>query len=306
VNDLAPIAILLYALLFVSVMLVSGNNLSSCLGTAVGARIVGQKTAVVLGSAGFILGLLTIGHDMTNATQSLLHLGGDLIFSEILLSTIFIFFLGNRLRVPLSISMALVGMLVGISIAHDLPIDSTYIISALVLWTTAPLVAMAIMFGFVRLAISKSDPKNLWSRLRLLKILVLAASFSTAFASGSNSVALLVSIPGFSSSNLLVAIAGIMVGTSFFSAGEIKRVGSEILLMRYANAFLTLVTSACLIVFANLSGIPLSSTQTLSVSVFRTGISYKHKLISTRPFALIVLGWVVAPLLSFVIGWLVI
>jgi phosphate/sulfate permease len=39
--------------------------------------------------------------------------------------------------------------------------------------------------------------------------------------------------------------------------------------------------------------------------VFGTGISYKAKFVSLKPFLLIALSWVIAPLLSFIIGLII-
>jgi PiT family inorganic phosphate transporter len=72
--------------------------------------------------------------------------------------------------------------------------------------------------------------------------------------------------------------------------------------MRYPSATTALVTSTALVEAATLLGIPLSNTQALSAAVFGTGISYKSKFVSVKPFLVIVLSWVIAPVLSFAIG----
>jgi phosphate/sulfate permease len=50
--------------------------------------------------------------------------------------------------------------------------------------------------------------------------------------------------------------------------------------------------------------IPLSNTQTTVSAVLGTGIAYKTRYVSLKSFLTIVVGWVVAPLLSFAIGLL--
>jgi phosphate/sulfate permease len=79
----------------------------------------------------------------------------------------------------------------------------------------------------------------------------------------------------------------------------------EFYLMRYSNATVTLATSTLLIELAAFLNIPLSNTQTTAAAVFGTGLSYKAKFMSLKPFLTIVAGWVAAPLLSFLIGWLI-
>jgi phosphate/sulfate permease len=75
--------------------------------------------------------------------------------------------------------------------------------------------------------------------------------------------------------------------------------------MRYPNATATLVTSTVLVEAATILNIPLSNTQALAAAVFGTGISYKAKFVSLKPFLLIALSWVIAPLLSFIIGLII-
>jgi inorganic phosphate transporter, PiT family len=75
--------------------------------------------------------------------------------------------------------------------------------------------------------------------------------------------------------------------------------------MRYANATVTLLTSTILVELATVFNIPLSITQTTSTAVFGTGVSYRTKFVSVKPFLKIAAGWVIAPLLSFAIGLLI-
>jgi inorganic phosphate transporter, PiT family len=305
---LSLLSILFYPALFLAVALVSGNNLSACVGAAVGARIISIKFGFVLGIVGFILGLLTLGHNMTGATRALGSniSSSDSLVTEILLATVFIFILGNMMRVPLSNSMSLVGLLLGISLADHLPIDGIYLTWVFLVWLTAPLVVIFVLFLFIREVIPKTSSKKPWSRAKSYKVLIIAGSFLTAFASGTNSIALIVAVSGFGIKQLLVTVIAIIVGSVFLSRGQIRRVGTELLMLNYSSAFLTLLTSTCLIVLANVFGIPLSGTQTLSSGVFGAGMSYKHRFISVKPFVLIVAGWIIAVGLSLAIGFLII
>ncbi len=72
--------------------------------------------------------------------------------------------------------------------------------------------------------------------------------------------------------------------------------------MRYPNATTALLTSSVLVEAATLLNIPLSNTQALSSAVFGTGISYKSKFVTTKPFLITVATWIIAPMLSFAIG----
>jgi phosphate/sulfate permease len=66
------LSIVILVLTFITVMLVSGNNLSACVGPAVGSRIISKRFAIILGAAGFSLGLVAQGIGMTKTVNALL------------------------------------------------------------------------------------------------------------------------------------------------------------------------------------------------------------------------------------------
>ena len=116
---------------------------------------------------------------------------------------------------------------------------------------------------------------------------------------------MIVATGGFNITTIIAAIVAIFIGTLYLSAGEIRRVAQELFLMRYPNATATLVVSTVLVEAATILNIPLSNTQALAAAVFGTGISYKSKFVSLKPFLLIALSWVIAPLISFTIGLII-
>ena len=296
--------ILLFLALFLSVALVSGNNLAACVGTAVGARIVNQRFAVALGICGFVLGLLTLGRVMIQSARFLLpgDVGANLV-SEVLLSTVAVFVLGNVLRVPLSVTSSLTGVLTGVSIAQRLSIDYAFLTYVVAVWVAVPVLSIATAFYLMR-AMSKTTPKNIWRRVRTQKCLIVAASFLTAYAAGANSLALIVAISGFDITQISIAVVAIAFGSFFLSSRQIKRVGSEMYSLGYSSAYVTTLTSTALILFASTNGIPLSSTQTLSAAVFGAGLSHKDRFMAMKPFLMIIAGWIIAPLVSLFIGLL--
>jgi PiT family inorganic phosphate transporter len=294
--------ILLLPALFLSAALVSGNNLAACMGAAVGARMIDRRAATIMGIFGYVLGLLLLGENMVRSAHALFPdgLGADLA-SEVLLSTVAVFVLGSLLRVPLSVTSALTGMLTGISVAKGLPIDLQFLGYIIMVWMAVPILSIMIAYFSMRL-ISRSGPRDVWKRTERYKLLVVAASFLTAVAVGANSLALVVAVSGFESAQTLVAIAAIVFGSFFLSSRQMKRVGSEMYLIGYSSAFVTSATSTFMIFFASANGVPLSSTQTLSAAIFGAGLSHKERFIAVRPFVMIVLGWIIAPLVSFLVG----
>jgi PiT family inorganic phosphate transporter len=293
--------IVLLVLTFIAVMLVSGNNLSACVGPVVGARIISKRFGMLLGAVGFSIGLLAQGFGMTKTVSMLLPSATSQFRAEALLVAILIFVIADLIRVPMSVSMSLVGLLAGLSVAEGALRNMAYVVEVAVMWVAAPLIAIVLSFYLIRI-ISRSRPNNVWRRLQIYKVLLIVLAFSTSYVLGANTLGLIVATGGFSITIVVAAVVAIFIGAFYLSAGEIRRVSQELFLMTYPNALATLMTSTILVEAATIVNIPLSNTQALSAAVFGTGISYKSKFVSLKPFLLIVLSWVVAPLLSFSIG----
>jgi inorganic phosphate transporter, PiT family len=134
--------------------------------------------------------------------------------------------------------------------------------------------------------------------------LIVFLALSASYVLGANTIGLIVATGGFNLQSVVIGVVAVFAGSFFLSSGEIRRVSEELFLMRYPNATVTLLSSTVLVGIATIFNIPLSNTQAVSSAVFGAGISYKSKFVSTKPFLIIVLSWVLAPLLSFVIGLL--
>ena len=298
------LSVVLVVLVFVAVMLVAGNNLSACVGPAIGSRIVTKRFGVLVGAVGFSVGLLVQGTGMTQSVGTLLPNASPVLRAEALLVAIIVFIIAYKIRVPMSLSMALVGLLAGLSIAGNSPSNGMFVGEVVLTWVLVPLIAFGLAFGFIRL-INRGRPTNFWHRLQAYKVLLILASFTTAYVTGANTLGMIVATGGFDLASVLAAIAAIFLGSFFLSEGPIRRVSQEFFLMRYANAAVTLLTSTVLVEVATIFNIPLSITQTTSIAVFGAGLSYRTRLVTAKPFLKIVAGWVIAPLLSFAIGLLI-
>jgi PiT family inorganic phosphate transporter len=191
----------------------------------------------------------------------------------------------------------------GLSVASGTFSNALYVAKVVALWVAAPLISIVFAFYLIRI-INRSQPINIWHRLQIFKVLIIVLALSASYVLGANTIGLIVATGGFNLQNVAVAVVAVFAGSFFLSSGEIRRVSEELFLMRYPNATVTLLSSTVLVGIATIFNIPLSNTQAVSSAVFGAGISYKSKFVSTKPFLIIVLSWVLAPLLSFVFGLL--
>ncbi len=293
----------LVGLTFLAVMLVAGNNLSACVGPAVGSRIVSKRFGALLGALGFSAGLLVQGSNMINSVGVLLPDVTATLRAEALVVAVLVFAVAQIARVPTSLNMALVGLLAGVSVAGNASANTGFLQAVVIMWIAAPVAAFTLAFFLTR-AISRSRPANLWRRLQTYKVLLIVLSFSSAYVLGANTLGLVVATGGFDWLTVVAAVAGVFVGSFLLGEGAIRRVSEEFYLMRYTNATTTLVTSTILVEASTFLNIPLSNTQTTTAAIFGAGVSYKTKLVSMKPFLTVGVSWVAAPLLSFAIGLL--
>ena len=201
-------------LTFAAVMLVAGNNLSACVGPAVGSRIITKRFGMLIGAAGFSLGLIVQGAGMTRTVNLLLPSGVLQFRAEALLVAILIFVIADLIRAPVSVSMSLVGGLAGLSVAQGAFRSGMFVAEVAFMWVAAPLIAIAFSFFLLRI-INRSKPKNFWRRLQIYKIILIALALSTSYVLGANTLGLIVATGGFSLPLVLVAVIAILSAFSF-------------------------------------------------------------------------------------------
>jgi len=289
--------------LFLAVAFVSGNDLSACVGTAIGGRVINPRTGMALGAAGLVVGVISQGSAMTHTLNAILPISDTLTISEMLFVIVFIFLLAHIVRIPLSLSMSVVGLLVGVATAHHLSVKAGLVGTIIVVWLVAPVLASVLALYSLRL-LDRISPIDLWRRIAVYKILIVVFAFLNSYVLGTNTIGLLVAMSGFNYWNIAIGILGILIGSFFLSAGPIRRVGQDLFSLTYSNALVALIVSTILVEFATFFSIPLSNTQTLSASLLGQGLSYRYKFISVRPYTVIIVGWIVAPVLSFLFGLL--
>ena len=279
---------------------VAGNNLSAAVGTIIGSRITSRAMGIAIGILGFTLGLMLEGSALHSASANLLP-HSYILVSYAFLVSFALFILAYFLRSPLSLTMVLVGVAIGLSIHHGYAVNGNFVILMVSTWILAPL--GSVIFAFVlNRELQKRQSRNFWSEISYLKVILIVVSFLTAFTLGANTLGLIANMAGFDIWVIASMITGIVAGSLFLSKGIIKRVGEEMYLMRYSNALTSLLVSSVFVEIATLFSIPLSNTQTLTSSVLGTGMSYRTKAIYMRPFMIMLATWIIAPLAGLFLG----
>jgi PiT family inorganic phosphate transporter len=293
-----------YGALSIATMLVAGNNLSASMSTAVGSKAVSTRNAQLLGAASYALGLFLQGNNMARTVRLLLPTASQTLVLELLATTILIFLFAKAVRAPISLTMSLVGLLIGASLASGLKINGLLTTETVLMWFLTPIIAALSTFITVKVTKTRNASKP-WRRLMVFRILLILLSFTSAYTLGANTLGLMVALAGFTPMALAVGVASAVLGAIILSRGEMKRVGLELYSLRYTPALVTLAMSTALVELATMIGVPLSNTQALTAGVFGAALGYRFKYIDLKPFMTIVAGWIAAPLFSLIIGYLI-
>jgi PiT family inorganic phosphate transporter len=290
---------LLLAVATLLIILVSGNNAQASIGNLIGANVLKTRTALLLEVVGVSLGLLLQGNIMTKAADNLAKGLSSETVLVVLTVTLALFVVAHFARLPLSLTHMLPALLVGVSLVF-----TTYFLFVILAWMAAPAAALVATPLIARLA-AKPGANDFWAKIEVYKALLILVSFLFAFTLGANTIGLIVAVEGFGGFAIPLAIVGVVIGTFFLSAGEIRRVSSELFDLGYSNATSSMLTSAILVETSTLVGIPMANTMVQNTAVFGAGLSYKTKFFSAKPFVLVALSWIVFPVAGIAAGVLI-
>jgi len=282
---------------------VSGNNISACCGTIIGSGMVKRRSGIMIAIAGYLLGLIIEGPKLFRVRQAFLPTETSTEIFSILLATLLIFVGGELTRVPLSLSKALTGTILGVSFAIGTLQQTDYLILILIFWVSAPIVATALGMLLVKLD-DRYSTKNLWVKLSLLKAGLVVMAFLSAYVTGSNALGLIAGVPSNQPQIAIVAVAtGSVLGAFILGRGALRRLTEGIYSLRYPNAFYSQLLGAGTVELANQLGIPLSTTETVSSGIIGSGLASKMRVMNSRNIFLIIASWVISPALGFLLGY---
>ncbi len=286
-------------------MVVAGNNLSACAGTIIGSGMVRRRTGVLLAIAGYLSGLAVEGPKLFRVTEVFLPNKTTTDAFSILLSSLIIFFVGNQFKVPLSLSKALTGSILGVSLALGVFAETGYLTLILAFWFLVPVVATALGVLLIELD-DRLSPNDLWLKLTIFKTGLLVLSFLSAYVLGVNTLGLIAGVPSnqtFASPTIVVAL-GCIAGAFFLGKGALERLTQGIFSLRYPNAFFAQLVGAATIELANQFAVPLSITETVSSGIIGSGLARRMRVLNVRNIFLIVSSWVLSPLAGFGLAFL--
>jgi inorganic phosphate transporter, PiT family len=284
-------------------MAVGGNNLAACCGPLIGSGMVNRRTGILMAITGYLLGLAIEGPKLFRVREIFLPLDTATGTFSILLASLIIFLGGELSKIPLSLSKALTGAILGVSIALGTFNSSGYLVLILAFWFLVPLIATALGIVLVRLD-DRLSPGNLWLKLSLLKTGLLVVSFLSAYVLGGNTLGLIAGVVYNQTLYATIAVGlGAVLGTFILGRGALRRLTEGIFSLRYPNAFFSQLIGSATVELANQLGVPLSITETVSSGIIGSGLARKMRMMNARNIFLIITSWILSPLAGFILAF---
>ncbi|MGC9204965.1 MAG: inorganic phosphate transporter [Candidatus Micrarchaeia archaeon] len=292
-----------FILSFILIMLVSGNNLPACSGSVIGSKIVSKKTGVSITIIGYALGLILEGGMLRRGVNAIFPYRFEPLLIVALFTAIVVFLIAHKMRVPQSLAVNFTGILVGVSLAMHFSIGWGFVMLMVLFWVAAPVASILLIAPLMNLSHSIVNGKKIWRSIKRIKLVLIFLSFFSAFALGANTIGLVYSSMPNNSFAMIAALLGILIGSIFLNGGELRRISSDIISMRYLNSINSQFVSVILVEIATFLGIPLSNTQTFVASVYGTGLSYKNRIILKKPAIAIAFTWIGGAVVSLLLSY---
>jgi len=284
-------------------MAVGGNNLSACCGPLIGSGMVNRRTGITIAITGYILGLTLEGPKLFRVREIFLPVDTTTGTFSILLATLFVFLGGELSQIPLPLSKALTGAILGVSIGLGTFNSSGYLVLILAFWFLVPLVATTLGVLLVGLD-DRLSPRNLWLKLSLLKTGLLVVSFLSAYVLGSNTLGLIAGVVYNQTVYATLAVGfGAVLGTFVLGRGALRRLTEGIFSLRYPNAFFSQLIGSATVEMANQLGVPLSITETVSSGIIGSGLARRMRVMNSRNVFLIISSWIISPVAGFLLAF---
>ncbi|MGC8645606.1 MAG: inorganic phosphate transporter [Thermoplasmata archaeon] len=295
--------LIISASLFVLAAIVSGNNLSAGVGSLIGSNVTGRRFAILIATIGFTVGFLVGTERMSSTVHTLLPYGSLLVFL-VIWGSVAIFIIAQLARVPISLTMAIVGIAVGVFVRRgDLSALSSVEKIAL-MWVIAPPIAIGISYTVSAMLIRRKVTR-IWRTASLMKSLIIALGFFSSFTLGENTLGFIGALGDGGFVSYFFVVLGIVFGSLFLSGGVVRTLGYDMYSISYSNALSSMLSSSLLVEAATIFGIPLSNTQALTSGIIGAGLARRMRAVSLRPIVRITLLWFASPLVGIALGLII-
>lgn len=287
---------------------IGANGAADVFGTAVATRAISFRRAILLCSLGIVAGAALQGAEGIATLSGLTRQTAASAF----IATVATGLTGlvmTRRGIPVSISQAIVGAILGISIFQGAA-DFSGLEKIVLCWLGTPLGAMLIaaIIYFPLGWLLETVPMSILTRDKLIWSGLVLVGVYGSYALGANNVANATGV--FSgkfagvSDRMLALLGGLSIaaGVMTYSRRVIYSVGAGIMPLDAFTALVAVLAMSLTVhVFAFL-GVPVSSSQGIVGAILGIGLVRGIQAVRGRVLRNIILGWLATPVLAFALA----
>jgi PiT family inorganic phosphate transporter len=287
------------------------NNSATIFGTGVATGTIQYRTAILLTAAFVLLGSLLEGPKCMTILNEVSRLSPMSAFCCTLATAIAMIVL-TYFAIPASASQGIIGAIVGASLLSGSP-NFSKLYTIVVCWVLTPIGGIIIAYCLHRLldyTLARTI-RSMTYRNALYSFGIITTGSYAAYALGCNNVANVTGVyvgSGMLSSKTAALIGGLSIASGVLTYSEkvMMTVGRNIAPLDPFSALVcTLATGCTLHIFTQI-GVPVSSSHAVVGAVVGVGLVGGIRTVSGRMLAKIGTGWVLTPLSTGLLSFLLI
>ncbi len=288
------------------------NNSGLLIGNTRGSGALTVRESLAISSLGLMLGVLAEGSKMANSINGGLVSAPTGLAVLVALVVTVILTLGLTLaRLPVSLSMTVVGAFGGTAIGLSLHIDPNYLLSVLAFWFLAPVAAAVLSFALDLTISHFASLMSLLSVDALNRMGVLASSVAVAYVLGANNIGLIYGIVstggqlGAWESVAVIFALGVLaiLGMLALGRGSVSgTIGDRLLVLSPQGVFAAFLGSAIVVWVGTQLTLPISITQCLLGAMFGVAFTKRIRVVNRGLAVETVSSWVLVPLSAFLVS----
>jgi PiT family inorganic phosphate transporter len=286
------------------------NDSANIFGTAVFAKKIRYRTAVILCAIFVILGALLEGQGGMHTLSGLVDQTADSAFAATLAAALTVTLMSVA-KLPVSTSQAMVGAIIGIGILRG-QVNLSGLSKVLIAWVATPIGTIIATLIFYPLfgALLRALRLNIFTRDLILKWGLIIAGCYGAYALGANNVANVTGV--YTQTGQLTVIQATLLGGGSIALGAVTysrnvmiTVGKKLVSLDPYGAFIAVFTMAVVVHTFAIIGVPVSTSQAIIGSVLGIGILKGVQTIKIRTLLMILFGWIGTPSIALIFAYLI-
>jgi PiT family inorganic phosphate transporter len=289
---------------------IGSNDTSNALGICIGAGIIKLRKAVLLFGCFVLIGIVLQGQKvMKTVGKDLLEVNLSILSISLSISALLII-LANWKKLPLSTHQVIIGSLTGSGVASGVDINLLSLSKIVLSWMVSPLAAFFFAFVFYRTMEKTLSRLSFFRIERILRIILLISGILIAYNTGANELATVlgpVIYSGLTSKmpSFLLGAFFVFLGAALLSNRVIETVGKGITTLDpYSGFAAQFGAGSCVLLFTFL-GMPISTTYCIIGGISGVGMVKGMKTVRIDLIKKMIVNWILAPSLAFVICFVV-